>query len=231
MKKVLITGGTSGLGLEIAKKLSRKKYHVTILGKDESKLENVKNDLRSKNISTIKCDLRNYQEIKRELKKVKDIDILINNAGIIAYEKIEKHDPGNIKEIIDVNLLGAIFVTKELIPLFKRKNSGIILNISSTSGLVTGGHAEECAYVASKFGVTGFTETLKKEMEEEGKNIRIFGFYPGGMNTPLFKKAGLKKDTSKFMDPAEIAEIVVFILERSDSINMDHVVVNRNKNL
>jgi NADP-dependent 3-hydroxy acid dehydrogenase YdfG len=66
-------------------------------------------------------------------------------------------------------------------------------------------------------------------MIEEGKSIKVLGFYPGGMNTNLFSKANLDKDTSKFMDPKEIAEIIVFIVERPSSINMDHVVVNRNK--
>jgi len=57
----------------------------------------------------------------------------------------------------------------------------------------------------------------------------MLGFYPGGMNTPLFKKAGLEKDTDSFMDPREIAEIIIFMLERPDSIKMDQVVVNRNE--
>jgi NADP-dependent 3-hydroxy acid dehydrogenase YdfG len=95
---------------------------------------------------------------------------------------------------------------------------------------MNGGHAEEAAYIASKYGVTGFTETLRKDMIAEGKAIKVLGFYPGGMNTELFAKAGLDRDTSKFMDPKEVAEIVVFIIERPASINMDHVVVNRNKN-
>ena len=59
----------------------------------------------------------------------------------------------------------------------------------------------------------------------------MIGFYPGGMNTKLFSKSGQNKDTSAFMDPSEIAKIIVFLLERSDSINIDHLVVNRNKNI
>jgi len=229
MKKVLISGGNSGLGLEITKLLLQKGYAVIILGKDAAKLESTKLQLNSDNLTTIQCDLRDHAEIASKLAEIDDIDILINNAGIINYAKLDEQSPENIKDIIDTNLLGTIYLTRQLLPQFKKRNSGTILNISSTSGLITGGHSEECAYVASKYGVTGFTETLRKELIEEKTNVRVLGLFPGGMDTQLFSKAGLEKDTSKFMDPREIAEIVVFILERPASINMDHVEINRNK--
>jgi short-subunit dehydrogenase len=229
MKKVLITGGNAGLGLEVTKLLLNKDYEVSILSKDKKKLESVQKELDSKKLSHIQCDLRNYDEIKNAVSKIDDIDILINCAGIIAYKKLEEHNPQNIKDIIDTNLLGTILITREILPKFKKQNSGVIMNVSSTSGLMTGGHAKESAYIASKFGVTGFTEALRKEMQEEKKNIKVLGFYPGGMNTNFFTKAGLDKDTSKYMNPTEVAEIIVFMLERPNSLNMDHVVVNRNK--
>lgn len=230
-KTVLVTGGNSGLGFEVAKELVRKKCKVIILGKDKQKLEEAKEKLGSSLVSNIVCDLRNYHQIEKAADRVNDVDILINCAAIIAYHPLELHDWENIKDIIDTNLLGTIYMTRAILPGMKKKNSGTIVNVSSTSGLMTGGHSQECAYMASKFGVTGFTEALKKEINEEKKNVRVVGFYPGGMQTPLFAKSGLDKDTSKFMPPAEIAKIIVFILERPDSIKMDHVEVNRNKNL
>ncbi len=230
-KTILVTGGNSGLGFEISELLVSKKANVIMLSKDKKKLENAKKELNSKNVSTIACDIRDNNQVETSLEKVKDLDILINCAGVINYQPLEKVDSQNIKNIIDTNLLGTIYVTRQLLPIFKKKNSGTIVNISSTSGLLTGGHPNECVYIASKFGVTGFTHALKKELEDEKANIRLLGFYPGGMNTPLFKKAGLVKDTDSFMDPKEIAEIIIFMLERPDSIKMDHVVVNRNKNL
>jgi uncharacterized protein len=231
MKKVLITGGNSGLGLEVTKKLLKKGYSVIIVGKDINKLNETKDSIGSSKLEIIQCDLRSHEDIKDKLSGIKKLDIVINNAGIIAYQKLEEQTPQNIKDIVDTNLLGTIFVTRQLLPTLKKQNSGIIMNISSTSGLMTGGHPDECVYVASKFGVTGFTETLKKELKAQKANIRVLGFYPGGMNTELFSKAGLNKDTEKFMDPTEIAEVIVFILERPEGINLDHVVVNRNKNL
>lgn len=230
-KKALITGGNSGLGFEIVKELVKKVCQVIILGRDKQRVEKAKEKLNSSLVSTIVCDLRDNNQIEIAAKKIKNIDILINCAGVVAYQPLEIHDPQNIRDIIETNLLGTIYMTRAILPKMKKKNSGTIVNISSTSGLMTGGHPHECVYMASKYGVTGFTEALKKEINEEKKNIKILGFYPGGMQTPLFAKSGLDKDTSSFMDPTEIAKIIVFILERPDSLKMDHVVVNRNKNI
>ena len=229
MKKIVITGGNSGLGLEITKLFLEDNYNVVIIGKNEDSLKSVKNELNSDNLKTIQCDLRNNEEIEKNLESIKDIDILINNAGIIKYSSLEEHNSQSIIDIINTNLLGTILVTKKLLPQLKKSNSGIIMNVSSTSGLMTGGHANESIYMASKFGVTGFTESLKREMQEQKLNVKVLGFYPGGMQTQLFAKSGLEKDTSKFMDPKEIAKVMKFIIERPEGINMDHIVVNRNK--
>lgn len=227
-KIVLITGGNSGLGFEVAKELVKKQSKVIILGKDKQKVEKAKKLLNSPLVSTITCDLRDQKQIEIA---VKDIDVLINCAGIIAYHPLDKHDVQNIKDVIDTNLLGTIFITKAILPLMKKKNKGTIVNVASTSGLMTGGHPDESVYMASKFGVSGFTEGLKKEINALKKNIRVLGFYPGGMQTEIFDKSGMEKDTSSFMPPDEVAKVIVFMLERPGSIKMDHVVVNRNKNL
>lgn len=98
MKKVLITGGNSGLGLEVAKQLLKKDYEVIILGKNKDKLQKVKDDLNNPNLSTIQCDLRDSEEIEEKLAEIGELDILINNAGIIAYQQLEDHEVQNIKD-------------------------------------------------------------------------------------------------------------------------------------
>lgn len=230
-KRVLITGGNSGLGYEIAKELIKAKSRVIILGKDDLKVDMAKKDLDSDLITSVVCDLKSQSEIEKTIKEIGDIDILINCAGVIAYSPLVVHKPDSIKNIIETNLLGTIFTTQAVLPSMIKNNRGIVLNVSSTTGLPTGGNPNESVYAASKFGVSGFTESLKKDIDEQKLNIKILGLYPGGMNTQLFSKSGSDKDTSKFMDPGEIAKIVIFILERPDSIKMDHVVINRNKNL
>ncbi len=228
-KTALITGGNSGLGFQTAKLLVKKGVKVIILGRDKNRVEKACKDLDSTLVSSIVCDVKNSNQVEKAIETIKQLDILINSAGIIAYHPLEKHGLKNIKDIINTNLLGTIYITRSIIKLMKRDNCGTIVNVSSTSGLPSGGHANESIYMASKYGVTGFTDGLKKEISDEKKNIRIIGFYPGGMNTELFAKSGLDKDTSNFMDPKEIAKIVIFLLEQQESIKIDHVVVNRNK--
>jgi short-subunit dehydrogenase len=215
-KTAIVTGGNSGLGLQIVKELKKKKCRVIVVGRKNSDLI---------------CDLRDYKQIKALEKKIDKVDILINCAGIGAHQKLEEHDPENVEDIIKTNLLGTIYMTQLILPKMISQNSGTILNVSSTSGLMTGGYGSESVYMASKYGVSGFSEGLKKEMEAEKNNIKVIGFYPGGMKTEFFSKNGQEKDTSSFMDPNEIAKIIVFILERPDSINIDHIVINRNKNI
>lgn len=228
-KTALVTGGNDGLGLEIVKHLIDKKSKAILVGKDSLKVADAVRELKSDLVTPVVCDIRNEKQVAEEIGKLEGVDILINCAGVIAYQPLESHDTSNIREIVETNLLGTIFVTRALLNKMKQKNSGIILNVSSTSGLPTGGHANESVYMASKYGVAGFTDGLKKEVAAEKKKIKVIGFYPGGMDTQLFAKSGVQKDTTKFMDPGEIAKIVIFILERPDTISIDHIVVNRNK--
>lgn len=228
-KTALITGGNSGLGFEVAKLLIKKGCNVIILGKDIKKVNAAAKKINSKRLSTVICDLTDCKQIEKVAKNIKSLDILINNAGVIMYSLLEKHTSQKIAGIINVNLLGTIYMTRAILPKMKKRNSGTILNVITTSALK--GRTEETVYIASKWGVRGFTEALIDELSEEKSKIRVLGFYPGGMNTQLFTKAGLDKDTSSFMDPDEIAKIIVFMLERPESIKMDQVVVNRNKNI
>jgi short-subunit dehydrogenase len=230
-KTVLVTGGNTGLGFEIVKQLVQKNCKVMLLGKDEKKVKEAAKQLNSNKVTPKVCDLREPKQIEKVTKGLKSIDILINAAGIIAYRPLEEHSEELIYDLVNTNLLGTIFMTRAILPKMKKQNAGTIVNVSSSSGLMTGGHPDETVYIASKFGVTGFTEALKKELNEIKSKINVLGFYPGGMNTEFFTKSGMEKDTSAFMDPTEIAKIIVFMLERPDSIKMDHVVVNRNKNL
>lgn len=226
-QEVLITGCTSGLGYEISKALLAEGASVIGIGRNSKKLNEM--EKVSAQFKGVVCDISDQRSIDESLAKVGDIDVLINNAGIIAYQPLEKHAVGNIADIINTNVLGTILVTAKFVESFKQRNSGTIVNISSTSGLSTGGHADESVYMASKYAVRGFTEGLKKEFNEVKSAVRVLGFYPGGMQTELFARSGMEKDTSGFMDPAEVAKVIVFMIKTPDSIKIDHIVLNRNK--
>lgn len=221
-KTILITGGNSGLGFEIAKLLVPKKAKIILLSRNPERLETAREKLNTPLVSTLTCDISNGSQIKKVASEIDHVDVLINNAGVLQYGQLEDHSYEKIQKVINVNLAGSIYITKAFLP---KMTEGTIVNIVSTSGLV--GRPNEAVYIASKWGLRGFTEALKADLANT--KIRILGFYPGGMNTPLFEKSGSNRDISSFMDPKEIAEIILFMIERPDSIKMDHVVVNRNK--
>lgn len=221
-KNALVTGGSSGLGFSLAKKLLAKGCFVHIIGRNKDSLEKAAKELNSKNLKIKVCDVSSYDQVEKALNDL-DINILINNAGVWLEGKIENNEASQISDLIDINLKGVIFTTKEVLPKMIKKNDGYILNIISTSGLKP--REGQAVYVASKFGVTGFTKSIELDLAKT--NIKVACFFPGGMNTNLFAKAGTPKDNQDWMNTDLVADIVVFMLERDESMVINHLELNK----
>ena len=157
---------------------------------------------------TKESDLNNLAEITIE--KFKEIDIWINNAGIwLPHLAIEKVNWKRAHDLIEVNLFGTVYGSKIALGQMRKQNSGTIVNIISTSGLE--GKTNETAYCASKFAINGFTESLKKEVDE--KKIKVISIYPGAMKTNLFDEKK-PENYDKYMDPLFVAEKIVKNLKK-----------------
>jgi len=227
-KTAFITGGSSGLGFEITKLLLQKGMHVWICGRNIEQLRKKQQTLKSMNLHTTQCDVTDYAQVEKAVLHAGQIDLLINCAGVWIEDPLESLDPSRISQAIDINLKGVIFATKAVIGQMKNNNRGVIVNVSSVLGIRTRENMN--VYSATKYGVQGFTESLKCELTDT--NVKVIGFYPGGMQTDLFKKAGSVKDTTGWIDPLDMAKVLVFALERPDSMVMDHIVIDRTvKNL
>ncbi len=224
-KIYLITGASDGLGKEIALLLAEQEANLILLSRNKTELEEVSKEamkLGSKNVNTIKCDLRNRENIKKAFeyifKEYKSIDGLINNAGIWQKtNKIEDINDEEIDSVIDTNLRGLILVTKYCLPLIKSSNNGCIINISSRSGYFA--QAGQTVYSSTKFGVRGFTQVLREDLLDT--SVRVAGVYQGGTNTEMFTKAGqeIPKDKlDSFIPKKELAKVIVFMLNRPNSI-------------
>lgn len=222
-KTIVITGGSDGLGLSLAKLLISKGSFVHIIGRSQERLNKAKTEINSPNLYIHQGDISIYSQISDIYNQIGNIDVLINNAGVWLEGSIADNTDKQISEVIDINLKGLIYSTKAVLPTMTTKDDGIIFNISSTSGLKAKGM--QSVYVASKFAVRGFTESLEQDLEKT--NIKVFGFYPGGMATSLFTKAGIDKSNSDWMDTAKVAEIISFMIERDDALIMNHVVLNK----
>jgi short-subunit dehydrogenase len=205
LKSVIITGAGTGLGRELALKYGKEGFHLILVGRSEENLSEVKILLNDAHITVM--DIRNKREVDEKIKLLlKEYKVvgLINNAGIGFFGPFEKTNENEIEEMFQTNVLGTMYMTQAVLPNICELDGSFVMNIISTAGLR--GKVNEAAYVASKFAVRGFTESLQKEYEE--KSVLISAVYMGGMNTPFWKGSEHVKDPSKFRSPAEVAEIV-----------------------
>lgn len=204
MKTIIITGGSGGLGKAIAARLASNNK-VIILSPNEDKLKAAAEEL---GCEYKVCDVRDYAEVEKVTQEIGAVDCLINNAGLWVQGELDQNDPVRIHEVIEVNLLGVINMTKAVIPGMKQQKSGLIININSQAGLYA--KAERTVYNATKWGVTGFTKSIQLELAPYG--IGVTGLYPGMMKTDMFSKMGIDKDMSKGLDTEDVAKTIEFIL-------------------
>ncbi len=181
-KKVLITGGGTGIGKAIAKTFYEKGYEVYILGRRKEKLEEVCNDTNN-SINYFICDISNDNETKRIINKLNNIDTLINCAGIISSgEEKEKYNYLELNNIIDTNLKGTISMCLQIIDKWKENNTkGNIINIGSI--VASNGSKYFPIYSASKAGIIAFSKYIASRYGELG--IRCNVISPGVIKTPM----------------------------------------------
>lgn len=222
-KIAVVTGGSHGLGLEIVKLLLEKGCVVHIAGRNKEQLETVKSSINSSNLFIHTCDVTDVSSLEKLASEVSNTDILVNNAGVWIHGTLLENDYGKISNSIDINLKGVIYTTKAFLPYMLKNNKGFILNVSSTSGLTP--RPNHAVYAAEKYGVRGFSESLELELKDT--NIKVAAFYPGGMNTGFHAKDNDPIDTSNWMDPKEVAKVVVFMLEQSGNMVLNQVVASR----
>jgi short-subunit dehydrogenase len=234
MKKIsVISGGTSGLGLEIASFLIKSGKDVLILGKNSNKLADASARLKktSKNSLTesMICNVGIEEDIKKVGKFLAvnsfEVEYLFNNAGMGLFTKAHNSTSALIDTVFEANLKGMILLTSEILRLTPEEQELTIVNIMSTSALF--GRAEETIYCAAKWGARGYTEALRTELKGAKRNI--IAVYPGGMKTDFWNIPGQNRDISTFMDPAEVAEKIVNAVIVTDKMFVTDITINRKK--
>jgi short-subunit dehydrogenase len=203
---IIITGGGSGLGLELARRYS-KDYNICLLGRTKEKLHQAADILSDagSHIYYRICDVtrpQNVYEVLLEIFREEQVHMLINNAGIGIFEPLESLTVTDIKTMVETNVYGTIYPTQTAFPFFQKQGFGKVMNIISTAGLR--GKVNESVYCATKFAVRGFTESLVKEWE--GTSVFPTAVYMGGMDTPFWDETDHVKDRSRLKSPSEVAE-------------------------
>jgi uncharacterized protein len=234
MKKIsVISGGTSGLGLEIADLLTRSGKNVLILGRNSEKMAIAMNRLKESSanslVESLICNIGKEADIRKVGDFLKsnsyNVEYLFNNAGRGLFMKADKSTSASIDTIFEANLKGMILLTSEILGITPENEELTIVNIMSTSALL--GRAEETIYCAAKWGARGYTEALRTELKGSKRNI--IAVYPGGMRTDFWKIPGQNRDLSTFMDPAEVAEKIVSAVIVTDKLFVTDITINRKK--
>ncbi|MDO8265721.1 MAG: SDR family oxidoreductase [Candidatus Saccharibacteria bacterium] len=184
---VVITGSSQGFGKELAKAFNDHGAKVIVSSENAEKLKETAEEL---DLDMCVADVTKIDDIKNladySIQKHGRIDVWINNAGIqIAPSKIEEVDIVKLHNLFAINFFGYFYGLKVIIPIMRKQNEGIIININSTAGL--DGKPGISAYVASKFAVKGLTQSARQELKDT--NIQVFGIHPGGMQTEIYKEA------------------------------------------
>ncbi|TQR17931.1 SDR family oxidoreductase [Psychrobacillus soli] len=207
-KTVVITGAGSGLGASLARKYSASGNHVCLLGRKKDKLVRIASKLEG-NHSIYEVDVTSTTSIKNVMAKIREergsIDCLINNAGVGVFKHLEELHEEEINQMIDTNLKGTIYCTREVLPGMRERNKGSIVNIVSASGKEA--KATESVYSASKFGVRGFSDAIALELKNS--NIQIFSVFMGNMKTDLWGDDHPEAQLNNYMDPEDVAEIII----------------------
>lgn len=220
MKTVLITGAGRGLGRNLAFQ-----FHVanTSLKEDYDLILHSKgSELPDLATEKVYGDLENFSTLVdlTEIAKEKNIDILINNAGSYLDKSFSDTTIAEYRHSIESNLMPIIFLTNLIWPIFKKKNSGLIININSMAGKT--GSEGEAAYCTSKHGLRGFSESIKLEGIKNG--IRIIDVYLGAMKTDMTKH---RKDWNKLIDPQEAAKLIFNLCVEYKTMRVSEVTINR----
>lgn len=214
-KTILVTGASDGIGKSIAIQLAKHKANLVLFGRDAERLNTTKEAClhQGVQVATYSFDLTNDDErsqVAKEVLAAHTLDALVNNAGIWHNSSDLADLPAEtIQAVITTNLTSQILLTKDLIDSMRSRETAII-NIVSSAGMQA--KAGRTAYAASKFGMRGFTDALREETKADP--IRIGAVFQGGTNTQMFAKAGEDMPLAKYTDPADLADVVVFMLTR-----------------
>jgi NAD(P)-dependent dehydrogenase (short-subunit alcohol dehydrogenase family) len=228
-KNCLVTGASRGVGYAIARNLAAAGCNLVLTARDKAQLEKAADTVRSGTagkVVHISCDLAQEAEIETVVhfaeKELGSIDVLINNAGIFLVSPLEKTTLQEFDDCMAVNIRAPFLLTKMLIPSMVERQWGRIVNIGSTSAYA--GFTDTAVYCASKHAILGLSRASNAEFKKHG--VRVFCVSPGSVKTDMGRQVK-SQDFDTFIEPEDIAEHVVFLLNFNGASIAEEVVIKR----
>jgi NAD(P)-dependent dehydrogenase (short-subunit alcohol dehydrogenase family) len=220
-RAALITGGSSGIGLAIARALGEDGYRLTISARRPDKLEAAANELREQgvDVEAVPANMANEEEIRGLVAAHKDrlgrLDVLVNNAGIGIGGAVADAETKKLDLQLDVNLRAVYLLARESIPLLKEAGAEHGKALMANTASIAGKHGQGwlAAYSATKFGVVGLSQALHKELSSDG--IQVTAICPGFVATAMTDWVEGQVPKEEMIQPEDIAEAIRFLLRTS----------------
>jgi NADP-dependent 3-hydroxy acid dehydrogenase YdfG len=222
-KNVIITGASSGLGLELARQFVNAGANVFGTCNNPDNIKPALDSVGSEKFKLVRCDVADVLDSAFFFDSVGKVDILINNAGVYVEGKSIESNPHKINKIVQTNLVGAINSTNLVLPKMLEQNSGIIYFVGSSCAIET--KENRSIYAASKAGLKSFAEHTKKDYAST--RIHIMELYPQGMQTQLFANSGKPRPLDKLMSIDKVASLILTTIEYSQWFNVGRMDLNK----
>jgi len=220
---VIVTGASAGIGAAVARYFGQRGYRVVLAARRMERLQGVADDIRASGgvALPVRTDISKFSQVEGLIEKTIEnygqVDVLVNNAGMGRLKWLDELDPEEeIAYQVRVNLLGAIQATRLVLPHMRSRKSGHIINVSSVAAWVA--PPTYSIYTATKFGIKGFSESLRREVKNDGIHVGVI--YPGAVATEFDDHAGVTWETETttpswmLLSPDDVARAVFKMVGR-----------------
>ncbi len=224
----VITGASSGVGKSLAIQLSDAGYKVVLAARSEDKLNVIAEEIQKMggNCLVVPTDVSQPEQInnlKDRTLEYGDVFVVINNAGLGKFCKIEDVTLEDWNRQLDVNLRATFLVSQAFIPGMKQRKKGTLVFMNSVAGKK--GYPYSAAYVASKYGMRGLADSLREELRED--NIKVISIHPGAVDTPFWDGAGVNFPREEMLDTNTLAQSIVHAIQSPGNFTIEELVVRR----
>lgn len=222
MNKIVITGASEGIGKSIALTLAGPETELVLVARNKDKLDTLAAEIveAGGKAQGHSLDLTDHVALKAFTDAQTGVDILINNAGVWHKRgQLDDMTDETVTTVLATNLTGHILLTKQLLPQLRTSEAAKVINIISKSGVTA--QDGQTAYTASKWGMKGFTDVLRSDLADT--TIRIGAVYQAGTATEMFAKTGEQMPFEKFTDPADLANVIKFMINQPPKIWLNEV--------
>ena len=224
----VITGASSGVGKSLAIQLSDAGYRVVLAARSEDKLNAIAEEIRSKGgdslvVSTDVSRPEQINNLKDRALEYGDVSVVINNAGLGKFSKVEDVAIEDWDRQLDVNLRASFLVSQAFIPGMKQRLNGTLVFMNSVAGKQ--GYPYSAAYVASKYGMRGLADSLREELRED--NIKVISIHPGAVDTPFWDGTGVNFPREEMLSTHTLAQSIVHAIQSPGNFAVEELVVRR----